>query len=117
MALEKVDEENGCLRYVAGSHLKGIRTHAVTKILGFSQGITDYGPVDQAQEVTIRLEPGDVVAHHGNTIHRADPNRSETRHRRAFAMVCQGESCRRDEAAMARYEANRQAQREALAKS
>ena len=95
LALEKVDEQNGCLRYVRGSHTEGIRPHGLSQVLGFSQAITDYGEKDRALEVAVHLEPGDAVAHHGNTIHRADPNRSATRHRRAFATVYQGERCRR----------------------
>ena len=42
LALDDVDAENGCLRYVAGSHACGFRPHARSSILGFSQGITDY---------------------------------------------------------------------------
>ncbi|MEO8497100.1 MAG: phytanoyl-CoA dioxygenase family protein [Planctomycetota bacterium] len=103
LALDAVDEENGCLRYVAGSQQRGIRPHAATKVLGFSQGITDYGPDDVRDEQMILLEPGDLVAHHGETIHRAEPNRSSTRSRRAFALVFRGVSCRRDEDAYARY--------------
>src|SRR5262249_31933285 len=90
MALDPVDEENGCLRYVAGSHRRGIRPHGRSNVLGFSQGITDYGPDDAAHEVQIHLRPGDVAAHHGETIHRAEPNRSAGRNRRAFAMVFRG---------------------------
>ena len=103
MALDPVDDGNGCLRYVAGSHRRGIRPHGRSNVLGFSQGITDYGPDDQAREVPIQLQPGDVVVHHGNTIHRADANGSTTRNRRAFALVCKGVSCRRDEEAYNRY--------------
>ncbi|MDA1051078.1 MAG: phytanoyl-CoA dioxygenase family protein [Planctomycetota bacterium] len=103
LALDAVDEENGCLRYVAGSHRRGIRPHAATKVLGFSQGITDYGSEDVANEQTILLQPGDLVVHQGETIHRAEPNRSSARQRRAFAMVFRGLSCRRDEAAYSRY--------------
>ena len=105
MALDDVDDENGCLRYVRGSHQTGIRPHGRSNVLGFSQGITDYGPTDEAREARIHLRPGDVVAHHGNTIHRADANRSARRQRRAFAMVLKGVSCRRDEEAYARYQA------------
>src|SRR5262245_59711846 len=94
MALDPVDEENGCLRYVAGSHRRGLRPHGRSNILGFSQGITDHGPEDECREVQIHLRPGDVAVHHGETIHRADPNRSTTRNRRAFALVFRGASCR-----------------------
>lgn len=104
MALDVVDEENGCLRYVPGSHLRGIRPHNRSNVLGFSQGITDYDEADRAIEVPIHLQPGDIVAHHGNAIHRANANTSPTRHRRAFAMVFKGVGCQRDEEAFARYD-------------
>jgi phytanoyl-CoA hydroxylase len=114
MALDPVDDENGCLRYVVGSHRRGIRRHDRSDIVGFSQGIVDYGPDDEAREVCIHLQPGDVVVHHGETIHRADPNRSATRHRRAFALVFKGASCRRDEEAFARYLAALKAQHDKM---
>lgn len=103
MALDVVDDENGCLRYVPGSHLRGFRPHGRSKVLGFSQAITDYGPEDESVEVRIHLQPGDAVAHHGMTIHRAEPNRSLTRNRRSFAMVLKGESCQRDETRFSNY--------------
>ena len=53
MPLEPVDDENGCVKYVKGSHLKGMRPHGRTKILGFSQGIIDYGTDDMANEVSL----------------------------------------------------------------
>ena len=105
LALDAVDEENGCLRYVAGSHRQGIRSHGPTETIGFSQAILNYGPEDRARETAAFLQPGDVVVHLGNTIHRAEPNRSSNRNRRAFAMVFQGESCQRDADAYARYKA------------
>jgi phytanoyl-CoA hydroxylase len=114
MALDPVDDGNGCLRYVRGSHRHGVRSHGRSNVLGFSQGITDYGPDDEAREVPIHLQPGDVVVHHGNTIHRADANRSATRHRRAFAMVFKGVSCCRDEDAYQRYLAALKAQHEQM---
>jgi phytanoyl-CoA hydroxylase len=114
LALDAVDEENGCLRYVAGSHRRGIRPHNATSVLGFSQGLVDYGPDDAAGEVAVHLAPGDLLAHHGETIHRAEPNRSPTRDRRAFAMVFRGHSCRRDEHAYERYETALSAQHERL---
>jgi len=103
MALDLVDAENGCLRYVDGSHTRGYRKHAKSQILGFSQGINDFTTDDFNREVAAVLQPGDVVVHHGMTIHRADADLSQTRHRRSFAMVFTGVSCQRDEAAFARY--------------
>jgi len=103
MALDEVDAENGCLRYRKGSHLCGYRPHSRSKTLGFSQGITDYSLEDYACEIAVPLQPGDVVAHHGMTIHRADANSSFTRHRRSFAMVYKGVSCQRDVQAYERY--------------
>jgi len=117
MALDPVDPENGCLRYVPGSHERGIRPHGRTKTLGFSQGILDYGDEDYATELPVPLQPGDLTIHHGNTIHRADANRSSTRHRRSFAMVFKGVSCRRDEVAFARYLAASKAHEEKLIKA
>ncbi|HEX3655106.1 MAG TPA: phytanoyl-CoA dioxygenase family protein, partial [Pirellulales bacterium] len=84
---------------------RGVRAHSVTSVLGFSQGISDYGDADRRAEVPILLELGDAVVHHGNAIHRANGNQSPDRDRRAFAMVYRGVSCRRDEAAYARYRA------------
>jgi phytanoyl-CoA hydroxylase len=103
LALDEVDAENGCLRYVAGSHQRGFRTHARSQILGFSQGITDYTADDFVREVAVRLRAGDAVVHHGMTIHRADANLSATRNRRSFAMVFKGVSCQRDADAFERY--------------
>jgi phytanoyl-CoA hydroxylase len=114
LALDSVDDGNGCLRYVRGSHRRGIRPHNRSNVLGFSQGIMDYGSSDTADEVPVHLEPGDAVAHHGNTIHRADANTSADRNRRAFAMVFKGHSCRRDELAFQRYREALQSQHAAM---
>jgi phytanoyl-CoA hydroxylase len=114
LALDAVDEDNGCLRYVRGSHLEGIRPHGSSSVLGFSQGISDYGPKDEARAANICLRPGDATVHHGNTIHRAEPNRTADRNRRAFAMVIEGVSCKRDEDAYRRYMAALKRQHEAM---
>lgn len=113
MAMERVDEENGCLRYTPGSHLKGFRPHGRSNIIGFSQGITDWTREDETREVPMILQPGDVAVHHGNTIHRAEANTSK-RSREAFAMVFKGISARRDEAGHQRYLANLKQQHQEL---
>ncbi|MEO2034610.1 MAG: phytanoyl-CoA dioxygenase family protein [Planctomycetaceae bacterium] len=103
LALEAIDEENGCLRYIKGSHADGRRPHNRTSTLGFSQGLADFGQKDTDREVAIIAQPNDLLIHHGYTIHRADANTSSTRHRRSFAMVIKGVSCQRDEAAYQTY--------------
>ena len=114
LALDAVDEENGCLRYVSGSYHEGLRPHGRTKVLGFSQGISDYGPEDEAREAVVSLQPGDLAVHHGETIHRADPNTSPHRQRRAFAMVFRGKSCLLNEEAHQRYLSSARDQHESM---
>ena len=114
LALDRVDAENGCLRYVTGSHARGFRPHARSNVLGFSQGITDYSAEDFKRERAVPLELGDAVAHYGMTIHRADANLSQIRHRRSFAMVFKGASCRRDDNAYQRYLASARTQHQEM---
>jgi phytanoyl-CoA hydroxylase len=95
IALDPVDEANGCLRYVRGSHRYGMRPHQKSNVLGFSQGITDFGQEDHETEVAVCAEPGDAVIHHSMTIHRADPNPSE-RTRRALGFVYYARRARQD---------------------
>jgi phytanoyl-CoA hydroxylase len=102
IALDRVDEENGCLHYVTGSHRRGIRPHGASRVLGFSQGVSDFGAAEEAQEHCYTLEPGDAIAHHSVTIHRADANGS-ARPRRALGLVYYAARARRDEAAFGRY--------------
>ena len=96
LGLEATDEENGCVRYIPGSHLEGIRVHGRTQVLGFSQGITDYGPADSAREKWFRTGPGDLLVHHALTIHRADGNESETRTRKALGFIYYAARARED---------------------
>ena len=88
LALDDVDEENGCVRYVRGSHLRGLRPHGRTQTLGFSQGLLDFGSDDDKRnEVALPARPGDLLVHHALTIHRADGNRSRDRTRRALGLI------------------------------
>ena len=105
LALENVDEENGCVRYIKGSHLKGMRPHGKTKTLGFSQGITDYGPEDRNNETWFVTKPGDLLVHHSLTIHRADNNQSENRTRKALGFIYYAEKAKEDTVAKAEYQA------------
>lgn len=105
MALEPADEENGCVKYVKGSHLKGMRPHGRTKTLGFSQGITDFGTDEDMQnEIAFPAKPGDLLVHHSLTIHRANGNTSANRTRKALGLIYFGESAREDVAAKKAYQ-------------
>lgn len=109
MALEDVDQANGCVRYVRGSHKKGMRQHGRTQTLGFSQGITDFGlPEDVQNEVAFPARPGDLLIHDSLTIHRADGNQTPDRTRKALGFIYFGESAREDVEAKAAYQAQLQ---------
>lgn len=104
LAVDDVDEGNGCVRYVRGSHRRGMRTHRRTATLGFSQGIVDFPlPEDQQHEVAVPARAGDLLVHDAMTIHRADGNTSSDRSRRALGMVFYSQHARVDEAAHAAY--------------
>ena len=104
LALDPVDEGNGCVRYVCDSHKYGLRPHARTETLGFSQGISDYGNDDLENERACIASPGDLLAHHALTIHRADSNQSDSRSRRALGFIFYGESAKEDAVAHASYQ-------------
>jgi len=96
MALEDVDAENGCVRYIPGSHLQGMRPHRRTTTLGFSQGIGDYSDADYAHEKAFPAQPGDLLVHHALTIHRADGNNSTDRTRQALGFIYYAEHAKED---------------------
>jgi len=93
-AFDEVDEENGCLWAVPGSHLTGIQEHEFRK-----SDETDYGgpfikrPYEpDATKVPILLSPGDMVCMHSKLIHASFQNHSP-RERRGLitAFVQSGE--------------------------
>lgn len=116
LALEPVDDENGCIHYVRGSHKAvqasdGFRPHGRSEILGFSQGVKDFGtPDDVANTVSCPGPAGTLLMHDARTIHWAEANRSATRSRRALGLVYWGESARRDQASADAYRARLEAE-------
>ena len=105
LALEEVDEENGCVRYATGSHLKGMRAHNRTNTLGFSQGITDFPSTDdKANEVVMTARPGDLLVHDAKTVHWADANTSDARTRKAMGLVYFSDRAVADKEAQAAYQ-------------
>ena len=105
LALEAVDEENGCVRYVSGSHRGGMRPHGKTGTLGFSQGILDFPqPSDLSHEVPCPAQAGDLLAHDAMTIHRADGNSSSSRTRRALGFIYYDDRAAEDTVAWQTYQ-------------
>jgi phytanoyl-CoA hydroxylase len=106
LALEDVDDENGCIHYVRGSHkVNEFRPHGQTGVLGFSQGITDFGTAnDTANEVAFPGRAGTFLVHHAKTIHRAGANRSQTRSRRALGFIYYAKRAQLDVAAKEAYQ-------------
>lgn len=105
LALEEVDEENGCVRYVKGSHNRGYRPHGRTQTLGFSQGITNYGTKeDLLEEIAFPAQPGDLLVHHAMTIHRAEGNTSTSRNRQALGFIYYAEKAKEDKSQHEAYQ-------------
>ena len=77
-------------------------------------GVVDRIDDDVADFVAGIIGAGDAVVHHCEVIHRADPNRSSTRHRRAFAIVFEGVSCEIDHEAKKKYTDSMQAQHKGM---
>ncbi|QNE18819.1 phytanoyl-CoA dioxygenase family protein [Kribbella qitaiheensis] len=83
MALDQVDQANGCLEVVPGSHRWPIlcTEKADTKV-SFTD-VTVPLP-DAAAAVPIEMEPGDVLFFHGALVHGSAPNVTSDRFRRAL---------------------------------
>lgn len=118
LALEPVDQENGCIHYVRGSHkADGFRPHGRSNVLGFSQGITDFGTDDdKANTTACPGGAGTFLLHDCRLIHWAGANTSPTRSRRALGFVYFGKSAKVDEQAKAAYKAKLEADLKAAEK-
>ena len=113
LALDNMDNENGMLHYIAGSHKHGILPHTASQILGFSQGVQADDLTTLGREVACPIRRGDLLIHASATIHRASGNPS-TRLRRALAIVYYGKSTQRDSEQFARYQESVQKQQESM---
>lgn len=81
VALTHSGPENGCMRYIPGSHAHGRLphedTHDAENILHRGQRIS--GGFDEADAVDIVLAPGEASLHHGWVMHESNPNTSDDR--------------------------------------
>lgn len=81
IALTPSTVENGCMRFVAGSHRRRFvphrDTYAENNMLSRGQEIAV--EVDEAEATDIVLEPGQISLHHGMLFHSSGPNPSADR--------------------------------------
>ena len=57
VAMERVDAENGCLRYVPGTHTQPLRTHVLSELRGFSQMVESWTEEDEAAAIPVVSPP------------------------------------------------------------
>jgi hypothetical protein len=106
VALEDVEPEQGCVSYVQGSHRYGMRWHARSQTLGFSQAIVDFGTeYDKSHAVSFPCEAGHLIAHHSLTIHWAGRNESTTRNREVLGAIYYAACCEENLMAKQAYQA------------
>ena len=76
LALTPVTVENGCMRFMPGSHLDGIHEHTDTfgddNLLTRGQVLAE--DIDESKAVQVTLEPGELSLHHGRMFHASGPN-------------------------------------------
>ena len=84
---ERIDEENGCLRVLPGTHKLGLLPHGKVKNVEEHEAWTDETEgVDLSKEIPVVMEKGDILFFHELLIHSSGRNRSENRWRRSY--VC-----------------------------
>ncbi len=77
IALDDSTIENGCVRYVAGSHKLGMLPHAPSGVTGNSLGVVADPRIDALPEYPAEVRRGSCILHHCLTVHRSDANRSD----------------------------------------
>ena len=86
-ALDDATKENGCLQYVAGSHLWGLLPKPV--LAGDIQGIKDFLNDEQKEQFDrprfAEVKAGEAIFHHSLTLHGSGENKSD-KPRRAFVI-------------------------------
>jgi ectoine hydroxylase-related dioxygenase (phytanoyl-CoA dioxygenase family) len=89
--LTEIDDETGCMGYVPGSHLGDVEFVDIFSKPGSGAALV---AKQAAEPVFVPCRPGDVIFHHGRTVHLAKPNRSG-RMRRVYTAICFKDGCTR----------------------
>jgi ectoine hydroxylase-related dioxygenase (phytanoyl-CoA dioxygenase family) len=76
IAIDAATIENGAIYYVKGSQHE-LLPHAPSGVAGNSMGLVNPPAPDPKNEFVGTLAPGDALIHHGQTIHRSEPNTTE----------------------------------------
>ncbi|WP_020617611.1 phytanoyl-CoA dioxygenase family protein [Paenibacillus daejeonensis] len=84
---EKVDEENGCLWVMPGTHKLGLLSHGAVRNHDEHEPWTEETEgVDTTKQIPVIMEKGDILFFHELLIHSSNRNRSKDRWRRSY--VC-----------------------------
>lgn len=85
--LQDVDESNGCMAFVPGSHREPVRPHRL--IHPDAHGLRLADDTEPAGAVACPIPAGSATVHAGRTLHYAGPNRTDRPRRAvAFAFAC-----------------------------
>lgn len=103
IALDPARVSNGAVYYVPGSHWFGTFPHIKSGVQGNSMGLAELPDEVGTATVCAQLEPGDILLHHCQTIHRSEPNLSDES-RLACLMVFKGDHTVTDTVLKARYD-------------
>ena len=81
LALGPVTEENGCMRFVPGSHTGQMLEHKDTfdDANFLTRGQEADVEIKEEDTVQVPLQPGQLSLHHGRLLHASAPNRSDER--------------------------------------
>ena len=81
LALGRVTEAHGCMRFVPGTHRLGLLEHRDTfdDENFLTRGQHAAFDVDESRAVKVELEAGEASLHHGKLLHASAPNASDER--------------------------------------
>jgi hypothetical protein len=78
IALDDIDESNGCLQFVRGSHRDTYEHHGSSREAAIFSHQLDAALADAARVVTVPAPAGTAVVFHDLTLHASHPNSAHT---------------------------------------